>query len=99
MLRSGVWFRPRRSVVLVGPDILYFRSLILFLSIRTYINYVVVGLTTIQYIPLFFAREQSMDHRGTPESPGLVATLISDSDLEVSKKFVFYVGETSSCTP
>lgn len=26
---------------------------------------------------------QSMDHRGTPESPGLVATLISDADLEV----------------
>eukprot|EP00903_Cladosiphon_okamuranus_P010190 g9649.t1 len=26
--------------------------------------------------------QKSMDHRGTPESPGLVATLISDADLE-----------------
>lgn len=26
---------------------------------------------------------QSMDHRGTPEFPGLVATLVSDADLEV----------------
>ena len=28
---------------------------------------------------------QSMDHRGTPASPGLVATLISDADLEVCR--------------
>ncbi len=26
--------------------------------------------------------QQSMDHRGTPKHPGLVATLISDEDLE-----------------
>lgn len=32
-----------------------------------------------------YSLPQSMDHRGTPESPGLVATLISDADLEVCR--------------
>lgn len=40
--------------------------------------------------PMEFKR-QSMDHRGTPEFPGLVATLISDSDLEVHKSTRAYV--------
>ncbi|CAN0393676.1 unnamed protein product [Ascophyllum nodosum] len=30
--------------------------------------------------------QKSMDHRGTPQSPGLVATLISDADLEALGK-------------
>lgn len=33
---------------------------------------------------------QSMDHRGTPQCPGLVATLVSDADLEVKKHLFLF---------